>query len=174
MRNPTRKFTGKLVSKGPGGAWTFLEIPFSVEKVFGKKGRVPVSGTINGSAFRHSLMPEGDGTHSMMVGKELQTRARANPGDTVTISLQLDEAERIVAVPPELKRALKADAAAKSAFDALAYSHKKEYAERISTAKKPETKAARLGKAMDLLKSGVKRLRSGLRDGDRFNWHRLL
>jgi hypothetical protein len=35
------------------------------------KGRltapVAVVGTINGYAFRNSLMPQGDGTHSMMV-----------------------------------------------------------------------------------------------------------
>jgi hypothetical protein len=154
-----REFLGKLVAKGPGGAWTFLPIPFSVEQEFGKRSRVAVSGTINGFAFQNSLMPEGDGTHSMMVGKELQAGAKAQPGDNVKVSLQVDETERIVEVPEELQRAFKKDAAARAAFEGLAYSHRKEYAEWIRTAKKPETKAARLEKALGLLKAGVKRLR---------------
>jgi uncharacterized protein YdeI (YjbR/CyaY-like superfamily) len=104
-------------------------------------------------------MPQGDGTHSMMVGKELQAGAKAKPGDDVKVSLQLDETQRTVEVPIELRRALKQDAAAKSAFDALAYSSKKEYAKWIGTAKKAETKAARVEKALGLLKSGVRRLR---------------
>jgi hypothetical protein len=101
-RDKQRVFTGTLASKGPRGALTFLSIPFSVEKV---------SGTLNGFPFRNSLMPEGDGTHSMMVGKQLQVGAKANPGDQVNIVMQLDEAERVVEVPPELNRALEADVA---------------------------------------------------------------
>lgn len=78
-----QEFEAKLMSKGPGGAWTYLPIPFDVREVFGTKSRVAVAGTMNGFAFRNSLMPEGDGTHSMMVGKELQTGAGARAGDSV-------------------------------------------------------------------------------------------
>jgi hypothetical protein len=158
-KGPRCEFDATLVARGPGGAWTFLPIPFSVEKEFGKKGRTPVSGTLNGFAFQNSLMPRGDGTHSMMVGKELQAGAKAKPGEKVKVSIQLDESERVVEVPLELQRELKKDRAARAAFEALAYSHKKEYSEWIGTAKKPETKAARVLKALGLLKSGVKRLR---------------
>ena len=61
-----RKFKAKLQAKGPGGAWTFLPIPFDAMAEFGSKGRIAVAGTMNGFAFRNSLMPEGDGTHSMV------------------------------------------------------------------------------------------------------------
>jgi hypothetical protein len=80
-----RHFSAKLIARGPRGAWTFLPIPFSVEQEWGTKPRVPVYGTLNGFAFRNSLMPEGDGTHSMMVGKELQAGAKAKSGDTVKV-----------------------------------------------------------------------------------------
>ena len=72
-----KRFKGRLIPRGPGGAWTFLAIPFSVEEAFGSRARVAVSGTLNGFAFRNSLMPEGDGTHSMMVNKALQAGAKA-------------------------------------------------------------------------------------------------
>lgn len=46
------KFKAKLKAAGPGGAWTYLAVPFNVEKVFGSKARVAVKGTLNGFAFR--------------------------------------------------------------------------------------------------------------------------
>ncbi|TRZ56589.1 MAG: DUF1905 domain-containing protein [Rhodocyclaceae bacterium] len=82
-----QRFDAELVGRGPKGAWTFLPIPFNVQAVFGSKAGVPVAGTLNGFAFRNSLLPNGDGTHSMAVNKELQAWANAKAGDTVILSL---------------------------------------------------------------------------------------
>jgi Domain of unknown function (DUF1905) len=71
-----QEFQASLVSKGPEGAWTYFSVPFDVHQVFGTKSRVAVRGTINGFAFRNSLMPDGDGTHSMMFSKELPSRRK--------------------------------------------------------------------------------------------------
>lgn len=146
-----KKFKTKLTAHGPGGAWTFLDIPFSVEKEFGTKARVAVTGTMNGFAFQNSLMPNGDGTHSMMVSKALQAGAKAVAGDPVTVAIALDRSERVVSVPPELKKALAANKAAAAAFKALSYSHRKEYAEWIATAKKEETRTSRAEKAVAMV-----------------------
>lgn len=154
----TWEFVTTLKARGPGGAWTYLQIPFNVETEFGSKARVPVAGTLNGAPFRSSLMPEGDGTHSMVVSKDLQAGAKARAGDRVTVAIHVDTAERIVTVPAELQQALGADAKAAAVFAELAYSHKKEYADWIGGAKRPETKAARVAKTIELLKSGAKRL----------------
>jgi hypothetical protein len=102
-----QEFRAALVAKGPGGAWTYFSIPFAVDQVFGSKSRVAVAGTINGFPFRNSLMPEGDGTHSMMVSKELQAGANARAGDSVFVSLELNSEERSVTVPEEVEAALK-------------------------------------------------------------------
>jgi hypothetical protein len=64
-----KEFTAQLEAVGPNGAWTFMTVPFNVEEVFGSKARVAVAGTINGFPFHSSLMPNGDGTHCMMVNK---------------------------------------------------------------------------------------------------------
>ena len=118
MKKPGKphKFVGRLTARGPGGAWTFLPIPFSVEGEFGTKSRVSVSGTINGFPFRNSLMPNGDGTHSMTVSRELQAGAGAKAGDAVKVSLQLDQAKRVIELPPELRRALAGAAKAAAAL----------------------------------------------------------
>jgi hypothetical protein len=153
----TKKFKAKLFAKGPGGSWTFLPIPFDVEGVFGGKGRVPVSGTANGFAFRNSLMPEGDGTHVMMFSKALQTGANARPGETVEIVMQRDDQERTVTLPPELEAALKKNRQAAAAFAKMAYSHRKEYADWIGSAKQAETRERRAAKAARTLLEGNKR-----------------
>jgi hypothetical protein len=62
------EFKAELVGRGPSGAWTYLQIPFSVADVFGRKGQVPVRATINGFTFRNSLMPR-NGVHILVLGK---------------------------------------------------------------------------------------------------------
>jgi len=152
-------FKTPLRAIGPKGAWCCINPPFDVYKVFGTRGRVAVAGTLNGHPFRNSLMPEGNGTHRMMISQELRAAAKVNPGDVVRITLSVDTAERTADVPPELQHALDHDPEAGAIFTALAPSHRQEYAEWIAQAKKPETKSARIAKALELLKSGKKRLR---------------
>ena len=45
-------FTAKLIGRGPNGACTHLDLPFSVEKVWGARARIPACGTVNGLPFR--------------------------------------------------------------------------------------------------------------------------
>jgi Domain of unknown function (DUF1905)/Bacteriocin-protection, YdeI or OmpD-Associated len=151
------KFEAKLQGKGPGSAWTFLPIPFDVQKAFGSKARVPVVGTINGFPFRNSLMPEGDGTHSMMVNKELQKGAGATAGDTVAVVIELDKAPRSVAVPDDLKALLTKHKPAETAFTNLAYSHKKAFLDWIESAKRTETRVKRLKETVEMLEAGKRR-----------------
>jgi hypothetical protein len=159
---PTRpsmkqKFETKLLGKGPGNAWTFLAIPFDVQKAFGSKARVPVVGTINGFPFRNSLMPAGDGSHSMMVNKELQKGAKAAAGDTVAVVIELDKMPRSVTVPEDLKLILAKHKPAETAFAKLAYSHKKAFLDWIDSAKRPETRVKRLNETIDMLETGKRR-----------------
>ncbi len=148
------RFKAALSARGPKSAWIFLPIPLEVSAAFETRGRVPVRGTLNGFPFRTSLMPEGDGTHAMAVRKELRAGAKAAAGDVVEVVLERDVAERVVDVPAELEGAWRDSAAARRAFEALAYSHRKEYAEWIAAGKKPETRAARAAKAVGMLSAG--------------------
>ncbi|WP_263357852.1 YdeI/OmpD-associated family protein [Acidicapsa ligni] len=151
------KFTTRLVAKGPNGAWTHLIIPFDVVKVFGSKARVPVTGTLNDISFRNSVMPVGDGTHYMNINKELLAAANTKAGELVQVTMAIDKAERTVDVPEELQKSLKKNKEAASFFDSLAYSHKKEYVDWIVSAKKPETKTARVDKTIEMLHAKQRR-----------------
>jgi hypothetical protein len=144
-------FSINLIGRGPGGAWTHLPIPFTVAQVFGSKGRVAVRGTINGVAYRNSILPRGDGTHYMAVNQTLRAAAGAGVGDVVKVMMELDTAERTVTVPADLKKALAAKGRVKGAFGALSYSRRKELVDGIEQAKKPETRARRIEKCLKVL-----------------------
>ena len=136
-----------------------MTLPFDVEKVFGTRARVPVRGTINGFPFRSSIFPKGDGHHYMVVNREVRAGAKVKGGDTVSVQMERDDEPRTITPPPELARALKANKAAHAAWEKLSYTHQKEYASAIEEAKKPETRARRVEKAITELTA-----RKGMRD----------
>ncbi len=52
-------------------------------------------------------------------------------------------------VPPALAEALRASAKARKAFERMPPSHRREYIQWVTEAKKPETQARRAGKAVE-------------------------
>ena len=55
--------------------WVCLPLPKSAGEKLGARGRAPVVGTIKGYRIRTSVFPKGDGTHFMLVNKEMQKGA---------------------------------------------------------------------------------------------------
>jgi hypothetical protein len=147
------EFTVKLEGKGTSVAW--LNAPFDVIKVFGTRARVPVRGTINGFAFRTSLMPMG-GCHGMAVNKSMRDGAGVKAGDAVSVVMERDEGKRIVEAPALLKKEMAKSKTAQAKWEKLSFTNKKEIALSISSAKQEETRRRRLAKAMDILKTGKK------------------
>jgi uncharacterized protein YdeI (YjbR/CyaY-like superfamily) len=71
--------------------------------------------------------------------------------------LERDDAPREVDVPAELAAALAAaEPELRAAFDALAFTHRREYAEWVGEAKRDQTRLTRAAKAVDMLRDGVK------------------
>jgi hypothetical protein len=154
---PTRRAFKAVLFTDPGSRnpnVTGIEIPFDVLKVFGTRGRVPVSGTINGFAFRSSLAPYG-GKHFMAVNRQMREGAKAQAGDTVHFTLEKDEAVREVVLPADFQKALARDPAARAAWAKLSYTHRKEWVQEIEGAKRPETRERRLAKALAALASAT-------------------
>jgi uncharacterized protein YdeI (YjbR/CyaY-like superfamily) len=72
----------------------------------------------------------------------------------VEVGLELDTAPRDVEVPPDLAVALAAVPGARQAFDALAFTHRKEWVRSVEDAKKAETRERRIAKAVEAVASG--------------------
>ena len=85
----------------------------------------------------------------------MRTAAGIEVGSSVTVVLERDDAPREVDVPEALARALGRNKSAKAAFDKLAFTHRKEYAQWIAEAKRDDTRERRVAKAIEMLRDGV-------------------
>jgi len=147
------KFTARIEAGDRGGA--FLFFPYDVEKEFGTKGRVPVKATIDGVSYTGSLIKYGAPQHMLGVEKAIRQQIGKGPGDRVEVVLKKDDAVREVEVPPAFKTLMKKEGLL-TFFESLSYTHRKEYCRWITEAKKEETRARRLEKAVEMLRDKVK------------------
>lgn len=150
-----QEFDGILTDAGNGGV--FVAIPFNTSKVYGQKGLIKIKATIDGEVYRGSLAPMlGPGKHCLIVLKSIREKIGKKPGDSVRISLEKDTEERVVTVPADFQKALKATPTADKIFSNFAYSHRKEYVRWIEEAKRIETRASRIEKAVEMISAGKK------------------
>jgi uncharacterized protein YdeI (YjbR/CyaY-like superfamily) len=85
---------------------------------------------------------------------ENRTAAGVAAGDQVEVDIEPDTAPREVEVPADLAEALGGDDAARASFDAMSYTHRKEWVRWVTEAKKAETRAARLATTIESLREG--------------------
>ena len=137
----------------PTGTGTYVAVPRDVNAKLGLAGRPKVQAVIAGHPYRGSLMPMGDGTFALGVLKAIQQSAGVKRGDTITVELELDTAPRIVAMPPDLARAIARDTKATAGWEKLSYTNKKEMARGLEEAKRPETRQRRLAAALATLRA---------------------
>lgn len=149
----TWKFEAEIHAADGGGAYVLF--PYDVEKEFGTKGRIPVHASFNGVSYQGSLIKYGHPRHMLGMPKAIREQTGTAPGDTVSIELWRDDQPRTLEVPKELEQAMRR-AGVLADFNALSYTHRKEYCRWISDAKKEETRQNRLTKAVQMLQDGVK------------------
>jgi hypothetical protein len=133
------KLEGTTTSAG-----TYVLVPADVMDSFGGRVRVPVRVTVNGVTWRTTIADMGNGP---MVGVTAATRMAAgiDRGDRVTLTIALDTEERTVDVPADFARAM--TKIQRKAYDAMSYTHRKEYVQWIEDAKRPETRLRRIEQA---------------------------
>ncbi len=147
-------FRTTLQKRGPAAAVVLDEA--QVEAVGEGKKRFPIKATVAGHSWRGSVA-RMRGEYLLGLNKEVRAAAGVEAGDEVEVELALDGEERTVEVPPALAAALAGDAAAKAAFDGLAYTHRKEFARWVAEAKKEETRERRVAQALEMLHEGKTR-----------------
>ena len=133
------RFQATIETEGSG---TFVDVPLDVPAVFGRV-RAPVVVTVNGHAWRSTVMRYGD-RYFLPLNRTNREAAGVAAGDTVSVALASDDAPRTVEVPDDLAAALDAAPGARAAFDARSFSHRREWVEWVSGAKRPETRERRV------------------------------
>jgi hypothetical protein len=139
-----------VIEAGDGGG-ALVRLPADAAEVFGTRARFPVRVTFNGIPYTGSTMPIGDGTFCVGILKSMRAEAGVDVGDTVSVVLERDTAERQVEVPAELAAALKDNPAAAARFEQLSYTHRREHARYVAEAKKAETRRQRAARTIDRL-----------------------
>ncbi len=155
---------------GVDGAWTFVTLPKAVHaKLGGDRARIPiivhitpVKGAPRSAAaksFRTSAGPF-DGEHHFMFNGEMRAAAGVTADDMLTPRamewvIERDTKPREVKVPADLAKALKG-AGLTAAFATYAPSHRKAFVGAIEEAKKPETRARRIEKCVEMVKAAKK------------------
>ena len=134
-----------IAQPNPGGV-LFIEIPEQVVKKLGAGKRVPVRVTLNGAKYRSTIAVYG-GRYYLPARKEIREAAKLEPGGRARVSLEVDTAPRTVDVPADLARAL-ATPKIRRAFDAYSFSLRKEFVDSVTSAKRAETRAARVSKVV--------------------------
>ena len=85
---------------------------------------------------------------------ENREAAGVEAGDEIVVDIENDTAPREVVLPADLEAAM--DDAARTAYDGLSYTHRKEWVRWVEEAKKPETRATRIEKTVAGLREGKK------------------
>lgn len=123
----------------------YIEFPFSVEELFGVRGQVKVKAVFDRTVeYRGSLANMGRNCHTLGLTQEIRNKIQKTFGDTVFVELEKDTEVREVEVPEEVRYNLNKHPEAKEYFEKLAYTHRKEYINWITSAKKVETRDKRL------------------------------
>ncbi len=145
------QLTATLVPRGPAAAVILDEE--QIAAIGDGAKRFPVVATVNGYTWR-TTVTRMHGEFVLGFSREVRDGAGVDAGDKLVVDVELDTEPRQVEVPESLATALAGDPAAKGAFEALAYTHRKEYARWIEQARREETRHRRVAQALQMLREG--------------------
>ena len=133
----------------PFGPATAIELTDAQVADLGGGKRAAVVVGIGGRTARVRLAVM-DGRNVIGLSKAVRTALGVDIGDEVDATVALDTAERDVEVPADLAAALGAGGA-RSAFDALSFSRRKELARGVADARRPDTRERRIAAVLEEL-----------------------
>jgi hypothetical protein len=141
----------RTVIEAAVGGGAAARIPTDVTEALGGKKQMRVTGTLNGYPIRTSTMPYRGGFY-VGLHKAAREAAGVQIGDQVELELTRDDSPRVLEIAPELEGAFAAEPELRKRFEALSFSRRRDLAGPISEARKPETRRARLEKALAALR----------------------
>lgn len=132
----------------------YIEFPYNVQAEFGKRGQVKVKVTFDGYEYRGSLVKMGYPCHIIGLTQKVREAIHKTFGDSVQVSICKDTEERTVEIPDDLSIAFSLNQPARTLFEKLSFTNRKEYVTWITSARKAETRAARVENCINKLIEG--------------------
>ena len=128
----------------PGGTAVGIEVPQEKMAELGPAKRYPVVVTVNGYSYRNSVSWY-KGAFMIAFSAENRAAAGLTDGGEAQVSLEVDDAPRVLELTDDLTAAL-TDAGVYDAFRALSYSKQRGLAEPWMAAKSQETRDKNLAR----------------------------
>lgn len=145
--------TFKTTLLATGGNNVGIVVPEEMVQGFGRGKRVPVVVTIDGDyTYRNTISSMG-GRFLISFNAETRAATGRGAGDTVEVTLEVDDTPRVVEVPKVLKAAFAVNPEAAKMWASLSYSKQRQHAESITGAKTDETRDRRVRKVLAALSS---------------------
>lgn len=138
----------------PHGPATAIVLSDAQVAELGGGKRAAVAVTIGDRTARLRLGVMG-GRNMIGLSKAARADLGVDIGDAVEATIALDTAERAVEIPDDLLAALDAEPALREAFDALAFTHRKEHARSVADAKRAETRERRIAAVVAAVREGA-------------------
>jgi len=135
----------------------YVEFPFNVEELFGTRGQVKIKALFDKQVeYRGSLANMGRNCHTLGLTQEIRSKLGKSFGDTIEVELERDLEVREVIIPEDVQALLNENPDEKAYFEKLSYTHRKEYINWITSAKKEETRTNRLVSFIEKLRQKKK------------------
>jgi hypothetical protein len=129
---------------------TGLPVPDQVLADLGTSKKPAVTVTIGDYSYPSSVGSRGGG-YLIPLSSAHRAALGLTAGDTIDVTLELDDAPRTVEVPDDLATALAQVEGARAAFDALSPSRQKAHVTSVEGTKNPDTRARRVAAVVDQL-----------------------
>jgi hypothetical protein len=143
------EYSGVIENAGGGGA--FILFPYDTLEIFGKKNLVPVIVTYdNAIEYKGRIANMGKGP-MIPILKSIREQLKKEFGDSVHLTVVLDNSERKIETPDWLNEVYKSLPEIQVKFEKLSYTHQKEHIRAVEDAKKEETKIKRIEKMIEML-----------------------
>lgn len=134
--------------------WSFR---FLRKNYLARKGQVKIKAVFDDKIeYRGSLAKMKSDCHILGLTQEVRKKLGKTFGDEVLVSLVEDKEGRKVEIADDIKAVFNENPDAKVLFDAMSYTHQKEYIRWIEEAKKTETRESRKVKMVLMILEGKK------------------
>ena len=150
----TIRFDAVLEKMSGRFAWTYVEFPQDVERMFGRRGTVRIKGTVNGIPMDRALLPTKSGFHVIVLGTDLRRQAGVKPGDLARFEVWLIKRPEELSIPDELRETLDFFPGFKEGWDAISTGMKRSILIWVNSGKTVPTRAKRVAEILRRFETG--------------------
>ncbi|MDR6984182.1 hypothetical protein J2X32_002824 [Rheinheimera pacifica] len=144
----------------PAGAsfTAFVVLPKEASDKLPRRGRITVTGHINGVAFQATLEPDGQLSHWLALSDKLLGAAGVSIGSVARFDITALQQEPEPEVPTDLQQALADSAEASAVWHDTTSLARLDWIHWITSAKQAKTRAKRVSDACNMLAEGKRRV----------------